>query len=165
MLAPIFGKNRGMVTTPLGIDKEQVRADLLAHLLGGEGATSDAIEVRSDAAEPIEDEAYSIDDVSQRDTARQLRALLQEHDAAQQALVAAARALDMTPTQTVAPGAIITLDGAHYVVGVASDEFTSGGAAYSGISTDAPLYAQLAGREAGDTVSFNGHSSTIESIA
>lgn len=147
------------------IVKEDVRRDLIAHLLGGESATDDAIGVHAVAAEWVDDEASSVDDISQRDAAGDLHALMQEHDDQQQALVAKARALDMTATETVRPGAIIGLDGAHYIVGVASDEFTSGALTYAGISVDAPLYGRLEGAKARDTIAFNGHSSTIDYVA
>ena len=70
------------------IVKEDVRRDLIAHLLGGESATDDAIGVQAVAAEWVDDEASSVDDISQRDAAGDLHALMQEHDDQQQALVA-----------------------------------------------------------------------------
>ncbi|OYO19504.1 hypothetical protein [Enemella evansiae] len=146
------------------IDKEQVRSDLLSHLRGGEDVLDEAVQVRATDAAPTDDGAYTIDDEVQADEAGDTHAAFQQVDDAQADLVADARGLDFSPKDTVEPGAIITLAGDRYVVGVASDEFTSGGATYAGIGTDAPLYAELRGKRAGDSVSFRGETSSIDAV-
>lgn len=146
------------------IDKEQVRRDLVNHLRGGEDVLDEAVAVRAEDAAPPDDGAYTIDDEVQQDEAGDAHAAFQQVDDQQQALVAAAQRLDMSPKDTVEPGAIITLSGEHHVVGVASDEFTSGGVSYSGIATDAPLYAGLEGKRAGDSVRHLDQVSTIDAV-
>lgn len=108
------------------IDKEQVRADLIAHLRGEESSTDSSLEARDEAVAAPDGQERRADDDSQRDEADDQRAALQENDAAQLALISLAKGLDMSPTQVVQPGAIVTLDGTSYVVGVPTDEFTSG---------------------------------------
>ncbi|MEI2779214.1 MAG: hypothetical protein V9G19_25280 [Tetrasphaera sp.] len=147
-----------------GVDKSRVIADLIAHLDRADGATDSAIAADARASAAVETESYSVDDISQRDSAGDIHALLEEHDDAQRALIVAARALDVSATDVVGPGAVIVLDGERYVVGVASDEFRSEAIPYAGISLDAPLYAELAGRRAGERVSFRGHTSTIDAV-
>lgn len=146
------------------IDKQQIRADLVAHLTGEDEQTDRAVAAEGAAAKPTEQDSYSVDDVSQADAAGDRHAMFQRIDATQEALADAARALDVSPTDTIEAGAVVDLDGEAYVVGVASDEFTSGGRAYSGIATDAPLFAELRGKKAGDSVTWNGQTTHIDSV-
>lgn len=146
------------------LDKTQIKTDLLAHLSGEDRATDRQVEVTEAAAQPIDQGAHTTDDLSQADAAGDLNRMFEQIDATQQARIDAAKALDMSPTSTVAPGAVVVLDGSSYVVGVPTDQFTSGGVSYAGISTDAPLYEQLKGRSAGESVTFNGTTSTIDAV-
>lgn len=146
------------------IDKEQVRADLIAHLRGEESSTDSSLEARDEAVAAPDGQERRADDDSQRDEADDQRAALQENDAAQLALISLAKGLDMSPTQVVQPGAIVTLDGTSYVVGVPTDEFTSGGASFAGIATDAPVYQLLLGKRAGETVVVAGSETTIDAV-
>ena len=150
--------------TGKGIDKEQVRADLIAHLRGEESSADASIDDRESAAQAPDDQEHRVDDDSQRDEAGDQRAALQENEAAQLALISLAKGLDMSPTQVVQPGAIVTLDGTSYVVGVPTDEFTSGGASFAGIATDAPVYQLLLGKRAGETVVVAGSETTIDAV-
>ena len=146
------------------IDKEPVRADLIAHLRGEESSTDASLDVREHAGQAPDGQEHSADDDSQRDEAGDQRAALQENDAAQLALISLAKGLDMSPTQVVQPGAVVTLDGTSYVVGVPADEFTSGGASYAGLATDAPVYQLLLGKRAGETVVVAGSETTIDAV-
>lgn len=139
-------------------------------------ALADAVRSRLEANEAIVAEersaaelgdgtTHSVDDLSQSDEEGELSGL---HAAAAddlRAALAAATTLDRGPADTVAPGALIGLDGDGYVVGVATPEFEFEGRSWSGLATDAPIYAALAGLAAGDSVEFRGHTSTVDWIA
>lgn len=145
-------------------DKRRVLDDLVAHLSERLDQADEAVGLRQQAGEVIEQDEHRVDDVAQQDDAGDMHAAFQEVDAAQQKLVDAAKALPTTRCDVVGPGAIITFGGEHFVVGVATDEFTSGGTTYLGISPDAPIYEAIAGKRAGDTFEFNGARSTLDEV-
>ena len=118
----------------------------------------------SEAADLDQDSAYSIDDIAQSDSAGDLTGLLERSAAAQRASIDNLRALDVSPTDRVGPGAIVEVDGQRYLVGVSSAAVDVEGASYDGLSLDAPLYAAIAGRRAGDAVDFRGRHISIDQL-
>ncbi|MDF1717274.1 MAG: hypothetical protein P1U75_11485 [Antarcticimicrobium sp.] len=73
--------------------------------------------------------------------------------------------LDFTPTDTVRPGAIVTLDGRHLIVAVSTARFEVGGVTYMGISPESPIYKAMDGLQAGDSFAFQGREIEIEDVA
>lgn len=73
--------------------------------------------------------------------------------------------LDFTPTETVRPGAIVTLDGRHLIVAVSTARFEVDGVTYMGISPESPIYKAMNGLQAGDSFSFQGREIEIEDVA
>lgn len=149
------------------MDKQQLKADLIAHLRGG--VLTEMAEANAEGAAALVDEReltdeQRVDDLSQEDEAGELHGLAREAEEQESEEVAAATALDMSATDVVRPGAVVELDGERFVVGVASSEFESGGQTYSGISTDAPVYAELVGKRAGDTVTMGDGEVQIGSV-
>lgn len=136
------------------MNKDQIKADLVAHLR--EGLLADMAEANAEGAAALVDEQDEtrVDDISHEDEAGELHGLVEKVDERENAAADAAEQLDMSATDVVRPGAVIEMDGQHFVVGVASSAFTSGGVEYSGISTDAPVYETLVGKKAGDTFTF-----------
>lgn len=150
------------------MNKQQIKDDLIAHLR--EGVLAEQAEANAEGAAALVDERdlsgeHRVDDVSQEEEAGDLTGLAEQAEAAESDEVEAAKALDVSATDTVRPGAVIEMDGAHFVVGVPSSAFTSGGVEYTGLSTDAPIYAELEGKKAADTFSFNDIEHTITSVA
>ncbi|WP_050348509.1 hypothetical protein [Arsenicicoccus sp. oral taxon 190] len=143
--------------------KQQVKDDLIAHLAGqlAGGARAGQDEAAAASAELGE---RRVDGDAQRDEAGDLHGVLGAVDARQRLDLKEARALDVATTDTVQPGAVVELGGRHYVVGVVTDEFESGGVSYQGIATDAPIYDVIHGLRAGDTFSFGGQDQTITAV-
>lgn len=143
--------------------KQQVKDDLLAHLQERltSSTSSTAQQAAAGAGAP---DQRRVDDDSQRDEAGDLHDIFGRADAQERLDLKEARALDVSPRDVVGPGAIIELDGRHYVVGVPTDEFVSGGVAYEGIATDAPIYDVIHGLRADDTFSFGGQDQVITSV-
>jgi hypothetical protein len=110
-------------------------------------------------------DTYTVDDLSQAETADDLGGLFARSVARQQAVVQQIEKLDFAPTDTVRPGALVGFGGARYVAGVVADEFECDGVVYEGISADSPLYAQIAGLRLGDDFTFNGQVDRIDFIA
>jgi transcription elongation GreA/GreB family factor len=74
------------------------------------------------------------------------------------------RAIDFGPKDSVEEGAAARIDGRWFVIGVATQAFACEGESYMGISTEAPIYAALAGARAGDVVKFRGRELLVESV-
>lgn len=145
--------------------KKQVHEDLLAHLRRELPASSQASDEHQDASELDQDVTFSSDDQSQSDAAGVMSGLLDDAAIRAAQNVEAAEALDMAPTKTVGPGAIVAVDGVHYVVGVVTDAFESGGASYEGMSTDSPVYQAIEGLEEGAEFTFNDKTQRLELVA
>ena len=146
------------------VDKAQVHADLLSHLARNVANLDETVRRDAQDAVPAQDEEFGVDDTAQQAEAGYMAEAFSEVEATQRARLETAQALDLSPTDVIGPGAVISLSGQHYVIGVACDAFTSGGVRYTGVGVDAPLYPELEGRRAGDTVSLRGRERTIESV-
>ncbi|UVK54493.1 hypothetical protein DBIPINDM_000902 [Mesorhizobium sp. AR02] len=73
-------------------------------------------------------------------------------------------ALDFGPKEFVEPGAIVTVDGRHFVIGVSMDHFTCEGIELIGLSPLAPFYQVIDGLGKSDTAEFGGRNVKIEEI-
>lgn len=146
------------------MNKGTVLDDLIAHLGAGVDQAAAAVSVERSEAQVIRDDEHDVDSVSEQNEAGDMHAMFQQIDERQKELVDAAKALPREACDTVKPGAIITMDGANYVVGIAVDEFTSSGTTFEGISSQAPIYDAIAGKKAGETFEFNGTTSTITDV-
>jgi hypothetical protein len=62
-------------------------------------------------------------------------------------------------------GAVVKLGGRFFVIVVSTGKFICDGYEIMGISTQAPIYAELEGKRAGDAISFNGREFVIEEVA
>jgi len=78
--------------------------------------------------------------------------------------LATLRGIDFGPKNEVGPGAAVRLDGRWFVVAVATNAFDCAGRTFMGISTQAPIYAAIAGAAAGDLVDFRGRQLSVESV-
>ena len=65
-------------------------------------------------------------------------------------------AMDFGPKGKLEEGSVVKLGGRLFVIAVSTSKFVCDGNEIMGISTEAPLYAELEGKRAGDAISFNG---------
>lgn len=72
--------------------------------------------------------------------------------------------IDFGPKATVGPGAVVTFGGMNFVVAVATAPFGCNGQELVGLSTQAPIYEQIAGLATGDHFKFRGRDLTIEGV-
>jgi transcription elongation GreA/GreB family factor len=114
---------------------------------------------RLDRSEPIE-----IDELAQAAFARDLSEAFDEPVHAHAEKIEKLRRIDFGPKRSVEEGAIVTVAGRQFVVAVATDRFTCDGNELMGISTAAPLYTAMEGKQAGDTCTFNGREMRIEAV-
>lgn len=137
--------------------REQMAGEL-ATLRGTEGTEATAVPISADAS-------HTVDDLSQSDAEGELTGLLAGDVARQEQLLREVDALDVSPTDVVAPGAIVSYGGDRYLVGVVTDGFACDGVGYLGIATDAPVYPVLVGLRQGDTFSFNDTTFRLDLVA
>jgi hypothetical protein len=112
-----------------------------------------------DRTEPVEN-----DELAQAAFARDLSEGFHEPVHAHADKIARLRRIDFGPKRSVEEGAIVTVAGRQFVVAVATDRFTCDGKELMGISTAAPLYAAIEGKQPGDTCTFNGREIRIEAV-
>lgn len=67
-------------------------------------------------------------------------------------------------TDTVGPGAVVSVNGRCMIVAVSKPPFKVGDRDFLGISTQAPIYKELKGKKAGDSFTFNNLNFTIEAV-
>lgn len=72
--------------------------------------------------------------------------------------------ISFEPTETVKPGAVVSVNGRCIVVAVPKPKFQFAGRDFIGISTEAPIYEQLKDKKAGEKFTFNGRVFTIEAV-
>jgi hypothetical protein len=74
-------------------------------------------------------------------------------------------AMDFEPKSKVNEGAVVELGGRFFVIAVSTGKFVYDGNEIMGISTQAPIYAELEGKRSGDAISFKGRELVIEDVA
>ena len=146
------------------MDKQRVKQTMLELEQRQFDASTDAYldyvrSARLDRSEPIEN-----DELAQAVFARDLSEAFDEPVHAHAEKIAKLQAIDFGPKRSVEEGAIVKVAGRQFVVAVATDRFTCDGNELMGISTAAPLYAAIEGKQAGDSCTFNGREIRIEAV-
>lgn len=147
------------------VDKGRIKDALLRQVEADLRAAQGDVAREDSAAKLDQDSSFTVDDQSQAAEAGDLGGLLEGREQRQAGILSQIEKLDFGPRSEVGPGAIVGFDGDRYVVGVVAAAFECDGATYEGISTDAPIYAAIAGRRAGDTFSFAGHDHQVEFVS
>lgn len=73
--------------------------------------------------------------------------------------------IDFGPKMKVEEGALVKMGGRYFVIAVSTGRFTCDGNDVIGISIRAPIYAEIQGKRAGDTFTFNGRDLMIEAVS
>lgn len=115
---------------------------------------------RLDRSEPIEDDEQAQAELAS-DLSEAFDDILHSHADKTEKLAAT----DFGPKSKVEEGAIVKLGGRFFVIGVSTGRFLCDGNELMGISTQAPIYAELEGKRAGDVISFNGRELVVEEVA
>jgi hypothetical protein len=115
---------------------------------------------RLDRSEPIED-----DEQAQAELASDLSEAFHDTVHSHADKLGKLAATDFGPKSKVEEGAVVKLGGRFFVIAVSTDRFLCDGNELMGISTQAPIYAELEGKRAGDVISFNGRELVVEEVA
>lgn len=146
------------------MDKERVKQTMLELEQQRFDTSRDAYlgyvsSARLDRTEPIEN-----DELAQAAFARDLSEAFDEPVHTHADKIAKLKRIDFGPKSAVEEGAIVKIAGRQFVVAVATDSFTCDGNELMGISAQAPLYAAIEGKQAGETCSFNDRDIEIEAV-
>lgn len=136
---------------------ERARADLAAARKNVAGHQS--------AARLDQDASHEIDDQWQADDQGDLAGLFERQRATTRAALEQIESLDFALTDLVGPGAIVSVDGQRYVVGVVGEPVEVDGVSYQTMSADSPLSLAIRGSRAGATVTFRGREQRIDFVA
>jgi hypothetical protein len=147
------------------MDKEIVRRTMLSlEACDLESARRTYLEyvasARLDRSEPVE-----IDGQSQAKLASDLSEALDDSVHVHADKIGKLAAVDFGPKSKVEEGAVVKLGGRFFVVAVSTGKFSCDGNEFMGISPQAPIYAAMEGKRAGDMVAFNGRHLVIEEVA
>jgi hypothetical protein len=72
--------------------------------------------------------------------------------------------IDFGPKTAIKPGAVVRLDGCYFVISVATGPFDFDGHLLMGLSPEAPIYAELEGRRAGERFNFRGRDHVVQEV-
>lgn len=72
--------------------------------------------------------------------------------------------LDVSLTEWVKPGAVVSFGGRHVIIAVSTQQFDHAGTTYMGISPQSPIYKAMDGLTAGDSFQFNGKDVTLDEV-
>ena len=146
------------------MDKERVKQTMLELEQRQFDTSRDAYlgyvsSARLDRTEPIEN-----DELAQAAFARDLSEAFDEPLHAHADKIAKLQQVDFGPKSAVEEGAIVKVAGRQFVIAVATDRFSCDGNELMGISAQAPLYAAIEGKRAGQTCTFKGRDIKIEAV-
>ena len=146
------------------MDKAIIRDRLLgleAHELQDtrEAYASFVAEAHVDASQ-----AFDVQDASKAVQARNLSEAFDGPIHDQQHKIDLLERIDFGPKTTVVPGAVVKLDGHYFVIGVATGPFVCEGRTLMGLSTEAPIYEELADRHEGEQFVFRGRQHRIQEV-
>jgi hypothetical protein len=115
---------------------------------------------RLDRSEPIEN-----DEQAQAELASDLSEAFDDTVHSHADKIERLAATDFGPKSKIEEGAVVKLGGRYFVIAVSTGKFLCEGNELMGISTQAPIYAELEGKQPGDAFSFNGRELVVEEVA
>ena len=109
-------------------------------------------------------EPIALDEQAQAKFQANLAESLEQPIHSAEAKLKAIDALDFGPKTKVGPGAIVCVDGRHFVIGVATSRFHCEGVEMMGLSTLAPFYEAIDGLKADETGEFRGREFEVREV-
>jgi len=114
---------------------------------------------RTERTEPIER-----DELAQARTAADSAGAFDDQVHGYQEKLGQLRKVDFSPKQEVGVGAVVRSGGRHLVIAVSTRAFRCDGIDFIGISTAAPVYQALKGKQAGEHCEFRGMRLTVDEV-
>jgi len=147
------------------MNKDRVRSKLIELVAAELDSARAAYAEHLQASKPDADQATVVDDQAQAWSQAELAEDLEKMLRAAEAKVAALSTIDFGPKEFVEPGAIVTVNGRRFVIGVSMDHFTCEEVELTGLSPLAPFYQAIDGLGKSDTAEFGGRKVKIEEIS
>jgi hypothetical protein len=72
--------------------------------------------------------------------------------------------IDFSKKEIAIPGAVVSTESFHFLLGFAAIPFEFEGKRIVGVSVDSPIYPEIRGKKAGDTFTYSNTSYTIKEI-
>ncbi len=116
-------------------------------------------DARLDRSEPIED-----DEQAQAELASDLSEALDDSIRDHTDKIAKLQTVDFGPKSTVEEGAIVKLSGKYFIIAVSTAKFSCDGKDMIGISTMSPIYSEIEGMRAGESLEFGGRKLVVEEV-
>ncbi len=114
---------------------------------------------RLDPTEPIEN-----DEEAQARFQGQLAEAFEQPLHAAEDKIGAISQLDFGPRDRVEAGAVVSVDGRHFVIGVSTGKFICEGIEMMGLSPSAPFFQAIKGLKAGEMAMFRGRDVVIRAV-
>lgn len=99
-------------------------------------------------------EPHEIDEISQATMAGDLAEAFDQPVQEHSEKLAVLEEMEFGPCDSVREGAVVQLEDRWFVISISTARFDFDGKTFMGISTAAPIYEDLEGSKAGDTVTF-----------
>lgn len=117
-------------------------------------------DARLDRSEPIENDEQAQAEIAS-DLSEALDDTVRDHVSKLEKL----QKIDFGPKSTVQQGALVKLSGRYFIVAVSTARFSCAGQELIGISDMSPIFAEIEGMGAGESLDFKGRMLTIEQVA
>lgn len=128
------------------------------------GQLEEQVQTMREAADLDEDNTLDSEDYSHQGEYGEMMQHLGEQSRREQELLDAVKSLPIDAMDSVGPGALVETQDFTFFISIHTHPFQWEGFNIMGLPTDAPLYALLRGKQAGDTVAFTDREYTIKTI-
>ena len=146
------------------MDKQALRATLLS-LAENEMQTLEQHYREHLAQARVDDsDSYDEDELSHAAENGELAGLLEQPMQEQQEKIRLLQEIDFSAKARIEAGAVVRFNDQYFIIAIATNRFEYHGDSFMGISTEAPVYTEIQGLEAGDTFIFNDRETEIQAV-
>jgi hypothetical protein len=112
------------------------------------------------------DESDTIDpeDLSHQTESAELKHLFDQQMIKAEGELESLKRIDFSKKDIAIPGAVVSTESFHFLLGYAAIPFEFEGKRIVGVSVDSPIYPEIRGKKVGDTFSYSNTSYTIKDI-
>lgn len=110
------------------------------------------------------DTVMDLDDLAQNDASSFLQQDLEKRIAVHLETLQHLEEIPFQNTDTIKPGAIVKINGKKLIIAIAKRPFDYQGEQLEAISSAAPIYKELHGKQTGDSYHFHGENYNIEEV-
>lgn len=150
------------------MNKRHIRQEVIAHLIQLKQEEIDALQhsqdIYSEGADLDEESSLGYDDFAQQSQSTESAMNLEFRINQAVENLERFKSIQRDDAKGVQEGDVVFTSKVNFVIGLAFKDFEWDNEHFIGISTNAPIFEALEGKEEGDNFSFNGVDYTIEEI-